>query len=63
MRRNRSHRRQGHCDHDQTVSTVSAGITRIVCERCGLVQVRHHHDLVGVGKIQTNQDVSPAVVR
>ncbi len=45
MRRNRSQRRQTHCHREKTVSTVSAGIVRIVCERCGHVSVAHHHDL------------------
>ncbi len=48
MRRNRSQRRQTHCHREKTVSTVSAGIVRIVCERCGHVSVAHHHDLVSV---------------
>lgn len=50
MRRNRSLRRQTQCDHERTVSTVSAGIVRLACEECGHVNVRHHHDLVVVGK-------------
>lgn len=34
------------CDHTKTVTTVFAGIERVVCEECGHVSFSHLHDLV-----------------
>jgi len=63
MRRNRSERLQTLCSHERTVSTVSAGIARIACERCGHVQVRHHHDLVVAVDRKSFQGESKPLVR
>lgn len=46
MRISRIEKRQATCEHRHTVTTVLAGITRVVCEECGNVSVGHHHDLV-----------------
>jgi hypothetical protein len=40
-------RRSGKCAHDATVSVVSAGIERIICESCGLVGVSYQSALDG----------------
>lgn len=39
---------QGWCRHRDTISTVTAGLERIVCERCGHVTVRYVRDTVKV---------------
>ena len=60
MRKARSERRQSHCTHVDTVQTVSAGIVRTVCERCGHVSLRHHHDLVEIGRSEGAPGASTA---
>lgn len=40
----RKRRRLGsNCTHDATVTTVTAGIERIVCEECGYVRIGYDH--------------------
>ena len=46
MRKRTLEKRQALCAHEETVTTVTAGIMRVVCEQCGHVSVGHHHDLV-----------------
>lgn len=31
------------CDHTQVVTTITAGIERVVCESCGYVQIGFDH--------------------
>ena len=49
MRKYLSGRRRAECEHPDTVSTVFAGIERVVCEDCGHASFAHHHDLVTEG--------------
>lgn len=47
MRVQRRHRRQNKCPHRTTVSIVSSGVQRLVCESCGHVSVHFMADLGG----------------
>lgn len=35
------------CRHEQTLTTITCGLQRIVCERCGHVSVRYIRPLAG----------------
>jgi hypothetical protein len=46
------------CAHTATLSTISSGIERAVCEDCGHLSVRFHHALAG--PVERDQFARPA---
>lgn len=59
MRRYLNSRRKAECEHPDTVTTIFAGIERVVCEDCGHVSFGHHHDLVIEGSTQLEMTQVP----
>lgn len=36
-----THPSQRYCSHESTVSVISAGLERVICEECGNISVRY----------------------
>lgn len=41
------HRRKTDCRHEETISVISGGIERVVCEGCGNVTLRYESFITG----------------
>jgi hypothetical protein len=43
----RTHPRRGECEHAQTVTVISDGLERVICETCGQVTLRYESMISG----------------
>ncbi|MFZ0013143.1 MAG: hypothetical protein WAL25_03415 [Acidimicrobiia bacterium] len=43
----RTHPRWGECEHAQTVTVISDGLERVICETCGQVTLRYESMISG----------------
>ena len=56
------HRRIAECQHKDTITTINAGLERIVCEKCGYVSVRYIESTVRLKPEQPQrQDPQPGI--